>query len=445
MLKEALEMHNNLNPALWDKDWNLLPEVEDRIYKIVNKFQSECMLPLDIVDVHLVGSNASFNYNSQSDLDVHIVVNFDLLDVDKEILTAAYNLQKAQFNRDYDISIHGINIEMYIEDINSMTASNGIYSLYNKKWIKKPVKKSYPTLDKRFYDTLDKLADKCERILDGDDGIAITKFINMLYMMRKNGIATGGEFSIGNLLFKEIRNLGLLDQLKDKLKEIQSQELTLENLNESRFSDKELKDIYYACSDRSDNPKYAKLAKSVKDVIDGKKKSFRITDRNDLDLLTYALFPDADYDDPELTKFLSKFNLVNKNLKEVQSEKLTLEQMDEDVLLEIGNPKSIRNGSRRKISAYAGATISPSPGSIVTHHITPLKAGGPTAWNNLFSISGHDFAEAEGVHKLLEYDAKRHLPFNPPYANTYFLEGFTYDPAGNITGKYDIDVDLRIH
>lgn len=230
MLKEALEMHNNLNPAIWDKDWNLLPEVEDRIYKIVNKFQSECMLPLDIVDVHLVGSNASFNYNSQSDLDVHIVVNFDLLNVDKEILTAAYNLQKSQFNRDYDISIHGVNIEIYIEDINSMTASNGIYSLYNKKWIKKPVKKSYPTLDKRFYDTLNRLANKMRQVVSSDDEVEITKNINMLYMMRKNGLATDGEFSIGNLLFKEIRNLGLLDELKRRLKEVQSEKLTLEQI-----------------------------------------------------------------------------------------------------------------------------------------------------------------------------------------------------------------------
>lgn len=231
MLKEALEIHNHLNPALWDKNQNLLPEVEDRLYKIVNKFKSECMLPLDIADVHLVGSNASFNYTPYSDLDVHIVVNFDLVDCDKEILVAAYNLQKSQFNRNYDISIHGINIEMYIEDINSMTASNGIYSLYNKKWIKKPQKINPPKLDNKFDETVKKLADKAQKILDSNDQIEVTKFINMLYMMRKNGIATQGEFAVGNLLFKEIRNLGLLDQLKDRLKELQSQELTLEHIN----------------------------------------------------------------------------------------------------------------------------------------------------------------------------------------------------------------------
>ena len=232
MLKEALEIHNHLNPALWNSKEELLPEVEDRLFKIVQKFQSECYLPLDIVDVHLVGSNASFNYTSHSDLDVHIVVNFDLVDCDKEILVAAYNLQKAQFNRNYDISIHGVNIEMYIEDINSMTASNGIYSLYNKKWIKKPQKINPPKLDDKFDKTVKKLADRAQKILDSNDKIEVTKFINMLYMMRKNGIATQGEFSIGNLLFKEIRNLELLDQLKDKLKELQSKELTLEQMNE---------------------------------------------------------------------------------------------------------------------------------------------------------------------------------------------------------------------
>lgn len=41
---------------------------------------------------------------------------------------------------------------------------------------------------------------------------------------------TGGEFSDENLIFKEIRSEGLLDTLKDKRKELISQELTLEGL-----------------------------------------------------------------------------------------------------------------------------------------------------------------------------------------------------------------------
>lgn len=229
MLKEALELHANLNPALWDKNQNLLPEVEDRLYKIVNKFQSECMLPLDIVDVHLVGSNASFNYTSHSDLDVHLVVNFSLINAEKEILMAAYNLQKAKFNSDYDISIRGIEIELYIEDIESNTMSNGIYSLYEKRWIKKPQPIQVPDID--VSNQVNQLANKIKNILSSEDSIEVTKTINMLYMMRKNSLAVEGEFGRGNLIFKGIRDLGLLDALKERLKELQSQELTLENFS----------------------------------------------------------------------------------------------------------------------------------------------------------------------------------------------------------------------
>ena len=46
-------------------------------------------------------------------------------------------------------------------------------------------------------------------------------------MLRKNGLAQNGEFSKGNLVFKEIRNLGLLDKLKDKLLNLKSNNLSL--------------------------------------------------------------------------------------------------------------------------------------------------------------------------------------------------------------------------
>ena len=42
---------------------------------------------------------------------------------------------------------------------------------------------------------------------------------------------TDGEYAHGNLVFKEIRNLSLLQQLKDRLLELTSKELSLESLN----------------------------------------------------------------------------------------------------------------------------------------------------------------------------------------------------------------------
>lgn len=52
-------------------------------------------------------------------------------------------------------------------------------------------------------------------------------------MIRKNSIAVDGEYGKGNQLFKEIRNLNLIDDMKNKVKEIQSKKLSLESLAEN--------------------------------------------------------------------------------------------------------------------------------------------------------------------------------------------------------------------
>lgn len=65
-----------------------------------------------------------------------------------------------------------------------------------------------------------------------DKSELISNFIEDLYDLRKDSIATEGEYGIGNLVFKEFRNLGYLDNLKDLKNEERSKELSLENLKE---------------------------------------------------------------------------------------------------------------------------------------------------------------------------------------------------------------------
>ena len=48
--------------------------------------------------------------------------------------------------------------------------------------------------------------------------------------MRKESLAQEGEFGVGNLVFKEFRNQGILQELKDKIVELEDKELTLEHL-----------------------------------------------------------------------------------------------------------------------------------------------------------------------------------------------------------------------
>lgn len=59
----------------------------------------------------------------------------------------------------------------------------------------------------------------------------IEDFVNALYKLRQDSIVNEGEYGLGNLVFKEMRNLGYLDNIKDIKTKIEDKDLSLEGLN----------------------------------------------------------------------------------------------------------------------------------------------------------------------------------------------------------------------
>lgn len=231
-LVEKIELHDTLNPKLWDLDSRLDEEVADKLQEIVDQFileLEENNIPIKVLDAHLVGSNASFNYTDESDLDVHIVANFESVTCDPTLLNLLYNFFKKYFNDKYEISIHGIPIELYVEDVNAATVSNGIYSLFNHEWIKFPEPIEIPDID--ITDVFAPYEDRYNEIIEEENASEAEDLVNELYLLRKNALATGGEYSTGNLVFKEFRNLGYLDGLKQLVTDERAEELSLESLD----------------------------------------------------------------------------------------------------------------------------------------------------------------------------------------------------------------------
>lgn len=227
-IKEAIEVHDKLNSKIWDGT-ALRKEVRDKILEIVNYFTSELEVELPVLDIYLVGSNASYNYTDKSDLDVHIITNFNLLDSSEEILQAYYRIETSNFNKNYNVSIHGVDIELYIEDVESSAVSNGIYSIYKEDWIKFP-----EPIDIDEFDTskdVIELSNGIRKAIASNSFDNVKNQLDKIYLMRKESIANEGEYGYGNQLFKDLRNLGLIDKLKEKYKEFKSEELTLENLS----------------------------------------------------------------------------------------------------------------------------------------------------------------------------------------------------------------------
>ena len=116
-LEEDIEKHEELNPLLFEDD-ELKPEIKEAIEKIVNQFVEDLKtdgVKIDVKDVILVGSNVSYNYTKDSDLDIHIIVDKDKLDCDPELYTLLYGAYRSLFNKNYDITIKGIPVEIYVE------------------------------------------------------------------------------------------------------------------------------------------------------------------------------------------------------------------------------------------------------------------------------------------------------------------------------------------
>lgn len=147
-LNEGFKINKTLNKDLWDEQDELKEDVKEKLLDITDKFLDnlkEDGLTLDIIDVRLLGSNANYNYNDKSDIDLHIVADLNVKD-NLGIMQLLCTFYKSLFNNKYDIKVKGRDVELYIEDVNSPAKSNGVYSLYTG-WVNKPVKNDIPIID----------------------------------------------------------------------------------------------------------------------------------------------------------------------------------------------------------------------------------------------------------------------------------------------------------
>lgn len=275
VLNEKFERHDTLNPKLWANN-KLLPEVREKIIEIIDQFLQTIELDIKILDARIVGSQASFNYTKDSDLDIHLITNFELMDASEEILTLLYNALKTKFNRDYEIQIRGIDVELYIEDMKSAAISNGMYSIYENRWIKFPKKlDNIPDID--ISDEFNDWSENIRKAINEANPDQIEQMIDKLYIIRKDGLDTEGEYGPSNQLFKEIRNAGFLDSLKDAYRKGISKELTLEHyrLNEDSRSS-------LLAKSKQSKKGFERFKKRIKSRVANSVKQFNQIDMNKL-------------------------------------------------------------------------------------------------------------------------------------------------------------------
>jgi hypothetical protein len=201
---EPIGKHNTLNPKLWDGD-QLKSAVRGALMRIAEDFLEFVDVPVDVLDVVLAGGNANINYTEHSDIDLHIIADYDQVSCDREV-AELFDTKRMLYKRDHTIEVFGIPVELYIED-HRTPAVSASYSILGDEWIKTPpdsVPEFNETEVKRMVDVWHKLIKTA--IMSGNLATC-RQTLSLLRTYRKKGLKTrDGEFSVPNLVYKSLRN-----------------------------------------------------------------------------------------------------------------------------------------------------------------------------------------------------------------------------------------------
>ncbi len=223
-------IHEELNQDLFEGT-HLRPAVRAALLQIATKFEKTLNLSLKPVDIYLTGSSANFNYNESSDIDVHLVYDFEQVGINAEILVNYFIAKKQVFNANYNIKVKGLPVEVGVENLNTPIVSTAIYSLVKDGWLIEPeyAERLLPVPDMQQYY---KIVQNIENAIQSRNSKEIGKLWDELYQIRTISLQNEGELGKGNALFKKLRNLGYLERLKKAYYSSASEELSLESLKE---------------------------------------------------------------------------------------------------------------------------------------------------------------------------------------------------------------------
>lgn len=212
-----MELHDILNPLIWsnqDIKSNVLKKMRAISYLWLKFVGIKKKLVKDII---FTGSNANYNYTKFSDIDIHVIV--DKSDLECEEFIDEYIIDKKNsFSENYNITIYDYPVEMYIQDLNETYPKNqGIFSILKNSWIQKPEKINIYYNDEIVLNKTKVIMSQIKQIYKLNNIKKLQKIKERIRNYRKSGLESRGEFSLENLVFKNLRNYGIMDLIDKKI------------------------------------------------------------------------------------------------------------------------------------------------------------------------------------------------------------------------------------
>ena len=236
---KSFEPKDSLNSDLWSQEGELDLYIRRKLLEIAKEFiENLGIKDIDIKDVTLTGSMANYNYDSdESDLDLHIIVDFDSIDGSPELVKKYFDSAKKVWNEQHDgITIKNRPVEVYVQPDKEDHKSSGIYSLITGEWIVKPdkekMKSNVPDLEKA-KEIATEYSHKIDALtLRSDHPAKINTDAKNLFdeikEMRKSSLkGKSPEMSQGNIVFKILRRSGYIEKLIDVINAMKDKSLSL--------------------------------------------------------------------------------------------------------------------------------------------------------------------------------------------------------------------------
>jgi len=220
----SFAFHDKLNQDFWNQpDERLDPEIRAKLLDIANDFWNSLEVgDAEYDDITFTGSLAAHNYSRFSDVDLHILVDFSDVDSKTDLVREYFNAMKSIWNRLHDIRIKGYEVEIYVQDVNDPHEAQGLYSVLNDNWIKKPTLEKHDfdrgNIKKKAASLMDQI-DRLQPLIDEGKYEEAERYAEKLKQkirkMRKTGLESVGAYSVENLAFKVLRRNDYLEKLSD--------------------------------------------------------------------------------------------------------------------------------------------------------------------------------------------------------------------------------------
>lgn len=229
---KSFYIKDELSQKVWN-DFKLKDEIKEQLITIGQDFFEKTEIEVDVKDIVFCGSLCNYNWSEKySDFDLHIIIDFNDVNEDYELVEKLCDYAKKMWNSQHDIKIKEYDVEIAIQDENDLsealktTRMGGVYSLLNNKWIKKPTKVEFEPDEDLIKEKSKTLMMKIDDIEESDniDYDDLKEKIDSVWKkikdFRKSGLESeSGEFSIGNLVFKLLRRNGYISKIMEMKKD----------------------------------------------------------------------------------------------------------------------------------------------------------------------------------------------------------------------------------